>query len=37
VISLPAIPGPLLMATAAATALSGLQYIHKGFKLTNAP
>lgn len=34
--SLPPLPKGLLMFTAAVTALSGLQYIYKGFKLTNA-
>jgi cardiolipin synthase len=37
VVSLPSLPGPFFLATAAVTALSGLQYIYKGFKLTNAP
>jgi cardiolipin synthase len=34
--SLPPLPPIFLLATAAVTALSGLQYIYKGFKLTNA-
>ncbi len=34
--SLPSLPGLFFIATAAVTALSGLQYIYKGFKLTNA-
>jgi cardiolipin synthase len=37
VASLPSLPGPFFLVTAAVTALSGLQYIYKGFKLTNAP
>ncbi|MFI5295430.1 MAG: CDP-alcohol phosphatidyltransferase family protein [Thermodesulfovibrionales bacterium] len=37
VASLPPLPDLVFLATAAATALSGLQYVHKGFKLTNAP
>lgn len=34
--SLPSVPNILLLMTAAATSLSGLQYIYKGFKLTHA-
>ncbi len=36
VVSLPSLPGLFLLLTAAATVVSGLQYIYKGFKLTNA-
>lgn len=35
-VSLPPLPNSFLFVTAAVTALSGLQYIYKGFKLTNA-
>ncbi|MDA8106001.1 MAG: CDP-alcohol phosphatidyltransferase family protein [Nitrospiraceae bacterium] len=35
--SLPPIPEPFLLLTAAVTAISALQYIYKGFTLTNAP
>ena len=35
--SLPPIPEIFLLLTAAVTAISGLQYIYKGFTLTNAP
>lgn len=34
--SLPPVPDILLFLTAAITSISGLQYIYKGFKLTNA-
>jgi cardiolipin synthase len=34
--SLPPIPEPFLLLTAAVTAISGLQYIYKGFTLSNA-
>ena len=34
--SLPHVPETLLIITAFVTALSGFQYIYKGFKLTNA-
>lgn len=37
VVSLPSPPGPFFIVTAAVTALSGLQYVYKGFKQTNAP
>jgi len=33
---LPPVPGPVLLLVAAVTALSGLQYVYKGFKVTNA-
>jgi cardiolipin synthase (CMP-forming) len=33
---LPAVPKPLLFLTAVITALSGLQYIYRGFKISNA-
>lgn len=33
---LPPVPGGVLLLVAAVTALSGLQYIYKGFKVTNA-
>ncbi len=35
--TLPPVPNILLFLTAIITSISGLQYIHKGFKLTNEP
>jgi len=37
VVSLPSLPRSFMLVTAAVTAISGLQYIYKGFKLTNEP
>ena len=34
--SLPALPGFVFLLTAAVTAFSGLQYVYKGFRVTNA-
>jgi cardiolipin synthase (CMP-forming) len=34
---LPRVPGVILLIIAAVSAVSGLQYVYKGFKVTNAP